>query len=32
MGFGKAISLDGGTDGWRNAGLPIERDDTSTRA
>ncbi len=24
MGFSRAISLAGGTDGWRNAGLPIE--------
>ena len=26
MGFSRAISLAGGTDGWRNAGLPIEFD------
>jgi rhodanese-related sulfurtransferase len=32
MGFGKAISLTGGTDCWRDAGPSIEREDTSTRA
>ncbi len=26
MGFSRAISLAGGTEGWRNAGLPIELD------